>query len=152
MQRLKMIRLAILATITLGATTTATATAGTTSLPEFSPETGATSTSGTGSLKLEGTLIPCASAAGTFGAGPKLGTFVLTFTNCISGGKGCKSLGGTSGVIVVKGTWHLVSLWPWRTHYLLWLLISPSAQTEPVHIECEAAVIGLVTVWGDLLG
>ena len=34
----------------------------------------------------------------------------------------------------------------------MWLLVATSDSTEAVHIECESAAVGLVLVWGNLLG
>jgi hypothetical protein len=112
----------------------------------------ATGTGGKGSLTLEGTTISCEKGSGTLGAeSDTLGTFKIVINECKNGGKGCISLGQTvgSGIIETTGTVHLVRLFLSKTHFLAWLLASPTDNAAAVHIECEVA--GLILIWGSLL-
>ena len=150
---LKTVVSTIMAILMLSAVTTTTAAAaGSTALPEFSVDTLGTATGSTASLNLEGISLPCSKSTSTFGAGKKLGTLTITFDECKAGGKECKSLGAGTETITAAGTWLLVSLVPWRTHYLMWLLLGGADNSEAVHIECAGSLIGLVLVWGSLLG
>jgi hypothetical protein len=155
MRRIKVIGLALMAVCALAAITVASASAASTVLPEFSVKTNATGTSKKGTLNLEGTTISCEKGSSTIGAtNKKEGTFTITFEECKGGGKGCISLGQTagSGKIVTTGGYKVVSLSAARTHYELLLSLSAADNTEALHIECESAAIGLVLVFGSLLG
>ncbi len=151
MRILKMVCMACMACFALGVTAVS---ASAEELPLLlpSPVTG-TATAGVGQLSLEGTTVECKTGASTFGAeSDTLGTFKITFKECKNGGKGCISLGQTvgSGIIETAGTFHLVKLPLSKTHFLMWLLFSPTDNANAIHLECEVA--GLILTWGSLLG
>jgi hypothetical protein len=155
MRRLKTFGLALVAVCALGVMTAAAASANSTVLPEFSTTSAATGTSGEGTLSLEGTTITCEKNSDeTTATSKKLGTFRILFGGCKGGGKPCRSLGQAagSGTIETTGEYHLVSLGTNRTHYLIWFLLGASTNTGALHLECESAAIGLLLVWGNVLG
>jgi hypothetical protein len=155
MRRLRIVGLVFFAVLALGVITAEAASAASTVLPEFSAEVAGHATSGTASLTLEATKITCPLAESLFGPlSKKLGTFKILFDQCVAGGESCHSLGQALGslTIEVTGEYHLVSRASDRTFYMLWLLLSATDGTAAVHIECEALSVGLVLVWGNVLG
>jgi hypothetical protein len=155
MRRLKMAGLAGMAVCVLGVMTTSAASGASTILPEFTEAVEASGTSGKGSLVLEGVTIKCESATSKLSATTtKLGTFAILFNECKAFTKPCKSLGqaAASSVIEATGEYHLVSLLTERKHYEIWFLLAATNNTAALHLECESAAVGLVLVWGNLLG
>jgi hypothetical protein len=155
MRRLKIAGLAFLAVLALGLITVEAALAASTVLPEFSTEVVGGATSGTSTLNVEGTKISCPSGTTlTSPTSKKLGTFRILFSGCLSGGEPCHSLGQVLGslTIEVTGEYHLVSRASNRTFYEIWFLLASTDSTAALHIECEAAAVGLVSVWGNVLG
>jgi hypothetical protein len=155
MRRIKIAGLAFLAVLALGVITAEAASAASTVLPEFSNSVAGNATSGASSLNLEGTTISC--TAGTTATSPtskKLGTFKILFGGCKAGGEPCRSLGQAlaSGTIEVTGEYHLVSRASDRTFYEIWFLLASTDGTGALHLECEASTVGLVLVWGNVLG
>jgi hypothetical protein len=122
-------------------------------LPEFSgtAATAGTGSGGAGKLTISGgaSLIGT-SAQGTYAFEPgsrRLGTFNIDFLGVTQGGEECHSLGDTSGVVLVTGSWHLVL---WLTgandkHLILALL-------HELHIECPKSAVKLLLVLGQVLG
>jgi hypothetical protein len=155
MRRLKIIGLTFIAVLALGVITAEAASADSTVLPLFSTEVGGNATSGTSTLNLEGANVTCPLAESTFGPLSKtLGTFKILFDGCKSGGEPCHSLGQatTSETIEVTGEYHLVSMALPRTFYEIWLLFAATDSTGAIHIECNAPSVGLILVWGNVLG
>jgi hypothetical protein len=155
MRRLKLVGLVFFAVLVVGVITAEAAFAQSTVLPLFSKEVAGHATSGTATLNLEGTKITCPLAESLFGPLSKtLGTFKILFDQCVAGGESCHSLGQALGslTIEVTGEYHLVSRASNRTFYMLWLLLAPTDTTAAVHIECEAVSVGLILVWGNVLG
>ncbi len=152
MRVIKLVGLALVAVLGMGLVALS-ASASAEELPLLLPSpVTATMTLGTGSLTLEGTTTECKTGASTFGAeSDTLGTFKIAFKECKNGGKGCISLGQTvgSGIVETAGTFHLVKLPLSKTHFLMWLLFSPTDNANAIHLECEVA--GLVLIWGSLL-
>jgi hypothetical protein len=148
MRPLRVLSVAILVFV-FGAAVSAPAQA--VELPEFTVATHAAGTGGTSTLDLESTQVGCSSSSSTFGAGKKEGTFEITFKECKNGGKGCISLGESSGsgLIAVSGTWHLVTTAAGLVG--MWFLMAASDSTGALHLECESAT-GLVLLWGNFLG
>jgi hypothetical protein len=155
MRRLRIVGLAFFAVLALGVITAEAAFAASTVLPLFSKEVAGHATSGTATLNLESTKITCPLAESLFGPLSKtLGTFKILFDQCVSGGESCHSLGQALGslTIEVTGEYHLVSRASDRTLYMIWLLLAATDSTAAVHIECEAPAVGLILVWGNVLG
>jgi hypothetical protein len=155
MRRFKIIGLVCMAVCALGVMTASAAFGQSTILPEFSKVTTGSGTSGKGSLLLEGATISCESGTSKLSAtSTKLGTFAIVFSGCKSVSKPCRSLGQAagSGTIETTGEYHLVSLLTERKHYEVWFLLAATDSTAALHLECEAAAVGLVLVWGNFLG
>jgi hypothetical protein len=112
MQRLKLIVLAVMAALSLGALLAGAASGviPATLLPE-TEEVKGTGTSGPGTLTvLGGTTIVCSSATaeGSVAAGAKLGPFTQDIKGCKEQATGatCTGLGEAAGVILVSGEAH----------------------------------------------
>jgi hypothetical protein len=155
MRRIKIVGLAFLAVLALGVIAVEAASAASTVLPEFSNQVAGSATSGASSLNLEGTTTSC--TGGTVAMSPtstKLGTFKVLFGGCLAGGESCHSLGQALGslTIEVTGEYHLVSRASDRTFYEIWFLLAPTDGTGALHLECEAAAVGLILIWGKVLG
>jgi hypothetical protein len=99
---------------------------------------------------VEGASIKCASQVGTFGAGTRLGTFVIDIKACSSLGETCQGLGQSAGLIEMPGEWHLVSLLSERKQYEVFFLLAATSNTMALHVECES--VGLLLLWGSFLG
>jgi hypothetical protein len=155
MQRLKTGGVALLTACALGGLAAEAASANSTVLPEFSTTSTAIWTIGRTVSNVEGTNVSCeAGAAAISPTSKKLGTFRILFSGCKASGASCWSLGQSAGSLTeeVTGEYHLVSLGSSRTNYLLWFLLSASDNTAALHLECESAAIGLVLIWGNVLG
>ena len=155
MRRLKIVGLALFAIFAFGVITAEAASAASTVLPLFSNPVAGNATSGTSSLNLEGTVIKCTQGTTATGATSKtLGTFRILFGGCTTGEtSACRSLGQAlgSGTIEVTGQYHLVSRASNRTFYMIWFLLASTDTAAALHLECEG-VVGLVLVWGNVLG
>ena len=136
----------VVAMLMLSALATSGASAAAMKNPEFTVETGGTSTSGEG--KLFGLAeIKCKSDTDTTTAtNKKEGTISIDFKECTLGGKQCHSLGDAAGTILTGGSTLLVLL-----------DISGKDQRgvlitiKELHIECEfLATLAVVT--GAVLG
>jgi hypothetical protein len=145
MHRFKLVVFTCMAVCMLGAVVVSSASAASV-LPEFSPETAGTATSGEGTLSLESTKVTCKASSDSFGAGTKLGTFKLDFTSCKSLGEECKGLAQSAALIELTGEWHLVPLRHEPKHYLILFLV------PKVHIECASPAGTLILVSGTVLG
>jgi hypothetical protein len=155
MHRFKLIVMAFMLMALFGAVTSSVASAEIT-LPEFTVETKATSTSGKSEFAVEGSSIKCGSGTGEFiPTSKKLGIFTISFKEC----KGpatvgrCWSLGDPKGEILFGGEWHLVIILPNGT-ILIWILLSHEDKEvgglKPLHLECEK-VLALSLLWGCFL-
>jgi hypothetical protein len=153
MKRISVAGIILAAALTPTATATSPASAASTVLPEFSRSASGAGTSGRGSLNMEGTIISCEAGTGVSSAtSTKLGTFKLTITQCKSGGEACHSLGqANSSTVEVTGEYHLVSLASDRTFYEIWSLLG-SDSAGALHIECNSEAVGLILIWGNILG
>jgi hypothetical protein len=146
MLRLKLVVITCMALCMLGAVGVSSASAASV-LPEFSPATGGTATSGEGTLSFESTKFTCKTSTDTFGPlSARLGTFKLDFTKCKSVGEECKGLAQTAELIELTGEYHLVALKTERKHFLILFLV------PKVHIECASPVGTLLLLSGSFLG
>jgi hypothetical protein len=155
MRRLKAVGATLIAVCALGVLTVTAASANSTVLPEFSTTSSATGTIGKSSVNLEGTTLSC--EGGTIALRPtskKLGLYIILYGGCRAAGESCWSLGQDEGELTIEetGEYHLVSVAPDRTHYLLWFLLAALDNAEALHIECESPVVGLILEWGNWLG
>jgi hypothetical protein len=155
--RLKALILASLATFTLGALASATASAEV-SLPEFKTETRSTGTGGKAELTVEGASYKCGSSTGEgIPLSKKAGTATIFFKECkgpVTIGK-CWTLGDKPGEILVGGEAVLVRSTKGEKEPLVWVLLSKEDKEEagglkPEHLECEK-VVGLALIWGNFL-
>jgi hypothetical protein len=131
-----------------GSTTTAYAAS---ALPEFSVATASTDTGVETAISAGPISIRCKTDVGKFGAGTKLGTFVIDFKECTSLAQPCTGLAQTSGLIEVTGEWHLVSSLTNRKSYAIWFLFASSDGATAVHVECSGAEGTLTLIWGNVL-
>jgi hypothetical protein len=154
MNRLRLFSLltAIAAVFAVAVAMVSSASGATMTLPNFSKVTNGTSTSGPGTL-FGAEEITCKKDKGlTGGISNTLGTYDLTFEECTSLGKNCRSLGQAVGAntIATTGQYHLLLTGGQdggSTHeYLLWFLVAE------LHLECEILGTQLIVVKGNVLG
>jgi len=154
MQRLKVMILAGMAVLALGATMVASAYAGVEALNKEGKATTATfkGTNPAKETKLSilgsGLQVICKKHTdeGTLETGGKLGTFHIAFEECGTslGGK-CTGLGDTEGTILALGTQHLATNTALTVGYILFL-------TEHLHFTCIVVGISkLVLVLGEYI-
>lgn len=153
MKRFKVLFLAAMAVLALGATMAASAYAGTEALNAKGEATTATfkgeSEKETKLSTLGNSLeVKCGktNSEGSLEAGGKLGTFHLHFEKCSTSlGGTCTGLGDTAGSILALGTAHLASNTALTVAYMLFL-------TEHLHFECTVSFIKtLFLVLGEVL-
>jgi hypothetical protein len=149
MRKLKLFGVAFAAVFVFGVITVASASA-TTALPEWSPPSVGTATTGVGTLNLEGATVTCKKSTSGFSAGASLGTFKVDFTECTEKGEACTGLGQTTELIEVHGEWHLVRLLKSPLHYEILLLFGPDNGSD-IHFEC-VALGSLFLIWDGILG
>jgi hypothetical protein len=150
MRKLKLFGVAFAAVFVFGVITVASASAATTALPEWSPPSAGTATTGVGKLNLEGAVVTCQTSEGNFTAGTSLGTFKVDFKTCTEAAGPCTGLGQTTGLIEVHGEWHLVRLVKSPLHFEILLLFGPDNGSD-IHFECETTG-SLFLIWDGILG
>jgi hypothetical protein len=122
-------------------------------LPEFSPTTGGSATSGEGTLSLESTKVTCKSDTAKLGAITAVdGTFAIDFKECKSVGEECKGLAQSAGIVELTGEWYLVSQKANRKSFDILFLLAAEDSSSAVHIECSSPAGTLILVWGGVLG
>jgi hypothetical protein len=153
-------KVAILAACLITALTATAALAATSNAAMTLPTFSGTATEGKGddgaskfSVKGGASLIDTSgSGSGTFNSGSRnLGPGSVTLLGLTQGGEPCHELGlaASSTTVAFTGEWHLVLFVKGGVddHYALFLLPSFG-----VHVECPAAAVKLLTVFGSILG
>jgi hypothetical protein len=138
-----------IATAAILGVTTATPASAETALPEWSPPSAVTLTMGKELISLEGAKVACERSTGVFSAGTRLGTFSIDTRECLVKDEPCTGLGQTSGLIEVRGEWHLVRLLKSPLHYEILLLFGPDNGSD-IHLECVFSG-ELFLIWDGIL-